>query len=104
MELITTSGAAVINAAAIQKGDLIRAQYAAWAEPRNGQVAAVTEDEIRVIWQPGIRNVTNFFSIYAEELADGLWTVTWSPDLETVHTWPEPAEDQAPDSDSGTDA
>lgn len=104
MELITTSGAAVINAAAIQKGDLIRAQYAAWSEPRNGQVAAVTEDEIRVIWQPGIRNVTNFFSIYAEELADGLWTVTWSPDLETVHAWPEPAEDQAPDSDSGTDA
>ena len=53
------------------KGDLIRAKYSAWAEERNGQVAAVTRDEIRVIWQPNIRNVTNFFSIFAAEIADG---------------------------------
>lgn len=91
MELITTSEAPAINTAAISKGDLIRAKYSAWTEERNGQVAAVTRDEIRVIWQPGIRNVTNFFSILADEIADGLWTVKWSPDLETIHTY-EPAD------------
>lgn len=63
MELIITATAPAINTDGIKKGDLIRAKYSAWTEERNGQVAAVTRDEIRVIWQPGIRNVTNFFSI-----------------------------------------
>ena len=49
MELLSTSGAPGINAEAIAKGDLIRARYSAWTEERNGQVAAVTRDEIRVI-------------------------------------------------------
>ena len=96
MELIITSAAPVINTQGIKKGDLIRAKYSAWTEERNGQVAAVTRDEIRIIWQPGIRNVTNFFSILADEIADGLWTVTWSPDLETIYT-----HTPADDGDSG---
>lgn len=96
MELITKSDAPTINAEAIQKGDLIRAKYSAWSEERNGQVAAVTRDEIRVIWQPNIRNVTNFFSIMADELADGLWAVKWSPDMETVNTYPAPEEPEEP--------
>ena len=88
MELITKSGAPAVNVEAIQKGDLIRAKYSVWEEERNGQVAAVTRDEIRVIWQPNIRNVTNFFSIRADELADGLWTVKWTPDMETFNVYP----------------
>ena len=88
MELITKSDTPAINEEAIQKGDLIRAKYSAWTEERNGQVAAVTRDEIRVIWQPNIRNVTNFFSIYADELADGLWIVKWTPDMETFNMYP----------------
>ena len=107
MELIGKSDAPVINAEAIAKGDLIRAKYSAWSEERNGQVAAVTQDEIRVIWQPNIRNVTNFFTITAEEIKDGLWTVKWSPDLETVHVYPvpeEPGEPSGPgDGDGGVD-
>ena len=100
MELISAAGGPVINAEAIAKGDLIRAKYSAWSEERNGQVAAVTPDEIRVIWQPNIRNVTNFFTILASEINDGLWTLKWSPDLETVHTYPEPEEPDGP-SDGG---
>ena len=90
MELITKSDAPAINEEAIHKGDLIRAKYSVWTEERNGQVAAVTRDEIRVIWQPNIRNVTNFFSIYAAELADGLWTVKWTPDMETFNVYAGP--------------
>ena len=107
MELIGKSDAPVINAEAIAKGDLIRAKYSAWSEERNGQVAAVTPDEIRVIWQPNIRNVTNFFTITAEEIKDGLWTVKWTPDMETVHMYPVPEEPGEPggpgDGDSGVD-
>lgn len=100
MELIIASGAPAINTEAIKKGNLIRAKYSAWNEARNGQVASVTPEEIRVIWQPGIRNVTNFFSIYADEVAAGLWSVKWSPDMETVNTFEPPAEGGT-DSDSG---
>lgn len=102
MELIITSGAPAINTEAIAKGDLIRAKYSAWNEERNGQVAAVTPDEIRVIWQPGIRNVTNFFTITADEIAAGLWAMKWSPDMETINTYEPPAEGPA-DSDSGVE-
>ncbi len=98
MELIITSGAPVINAEAIHKGDMIRAKYSAWSEERNGQVASVTQDEIRVIWQPNIRNVTNFFSIYATEIAAGLWAMKWSPDLETFYTYPVPDDPGDPES------
>jgi hypothetical protein len=103
MELVITSGAPAFNTEAITKGDLIRAQYSAWDEARNGQVVSVTAEEIRVIWQPGIRNVTNYFAIYAEEAAAGLWSVKWTPDMETVHTYEPPAED-ATDGDSGIEA
>ncbi len=96
MELISAAGGPVINAEAIAKGDLIRAKYSAWSEERNGQVAAVTQTEIRVIWQPNIRNVTNFFTILASEINDGLWTLKWSPDLETVRVFPEPKEPETP--------
>lgn len=95
MELIITAETPAINTAGIKKGDLIRAKYSAWTEERNGQVAAVTRDEIRVIWQPGVRNVTNFFSILADEIADGLWTVKWTSDLDTIYTH------EPDDSDSG---
>lgn len=100
MELVIASGKSVFNTEAIAKGDLIRAKYSAWNEARNGQVVSVTPEEIRVIWQPGIRNVTNFFSIYAEEASAGLWAVKWSPDMETVHAYEPPAQDDA-DGDSG---
>ena len=101
MELIGKSDAPVINAEAIAKGDLIRAKYSAWSEERNGQVAAVTQDEIRVIWQPYIRNVTNFFTITAEEIKDGLWTVKWTPDMETIYMYPAPEEPGEGDGGAG---
>lgn len=97
MELIITSATPVINTDAIHKGDLIRAKYSPWTEERNGQVTLVTRDEIRVIWQPGIRNVTNYFTIAADEIAGGLWAVKWTTDMETISSY-------APDDESESGA
>lgn len=105
MDLIINATAPGINTDAIHKGDLIRAKYSLWGdaeEPRNGQVASVTRDEIRVIWQPGIRNVTNFFVIPATEAAAGLWTVKWTSDMETIHTY-DPAASDAQSGDRDVD-
>lgn len=102
MELIIISGAPAFNTEAIAKGDLIRAKYSGWNEARNGQVAQVTPEEIRVIWQPGIRNVTNFFSIYAQEVSDGLWIVKWTRDMETFQTYEPPAQSGSDGDGGGT--
>ena len=86
MELMSKATGETINTEAIHVGDFVRAKYDKWEEERNGLVARVTEGEIRVIWQPGIRNVVNYFVMYANEITDGLWTITWSPDMETINT------------------
>jgi len=93
MELIITTETSAINTDAIGRGCFIRAKYKSWTEARNGLVVSATRDEIRVIWEPSIRNVTNFFVIYAEEIADGLWTVTWSADMQTINTHDPDADD-----------
>ena len=101
MELIITTETSTINTDAIGRGCFIRAKYKSWTEARNGLVATATRDEIRVIWEPSIRNVTNYFTITAEEIAAGLWTVAWSADMETIHTHDPDAGSGDGDGDSG---
>lgn len=88
MDLIVTPNGKEFNTDAIKKGDFIRAKYAGWDEERNGLVVDVKSEKIRVMWQPGIRNVTNFFVITAAEVEAEAWTISWSEDLETVHEYP----------------
>lgn len=85
MPLIKESSVRAFDTAAIHKGDLIRAQYHTWPEPRNGLVAGVSEQEITVLYLPGLGNVSNYFPIKAEEAAAGRWSILWSADLETVN-------------------
>ncbi len=88
MDLIIKADGSVFNTEAIEKGNFIRAKYSAWDEARNGLVVLVTREEIRVIWQPGIRNVTNFFTIEAGEVEAGLWEISWTADMETINKHP----------------
>lgn len=85
MPLIKESSVRAFDTAAIHKGDLIRAQYRTWPEPRNGLVAGVSEQEITVLYLPGLGNVSNYFPIEAEEVHAGSWSILWSADLETVN-------------------
>lgn len=86
MSLIKDSTIKSFDLDTIHKGDLIRAQYHTWTEPRNGIVAAVSEKELTVLYLPGLGNVSNYFPIAAAEVEAGLWTVKWSKDLETINT------------------
>lgn len=68
----------------IANGNFISAQYRTWPEPRNGLVAAVSDDKLTIIFLPGFGNVSNYYTIRVAEVADGSWNVRWSPDLETI--------------------
>ena len=86
MDLVIDAGGRVFNTDAIHPGDFVRAKYAGWNEARNGIVVHVDAAEVRAIWTPNIRNVTNFFTILAEEVEAGSWDVKWSSDMETINT------------------
>lgn len=86
MSLIKDSSTKAFDADAIHKGDLIRAQYHTWPEPRNGIVTAVSDEKLTVLFLPGLGNVSNYFPIGAAEVVAGTWTVKWSRDLESINT------------------
>jgi hypothetical protein len=71
MPLITDSTEKVFDITSVHKGDLIRAKYSGWDEPRNGIVTAVSEDKLTVLFLPGLGNVTNYFVILAAEVEAG---------------------------------
>ena len=99
MPLIKEGSIRTFDTEVIHKGDLVRAQYHTWPEPRNGLLASVNEERLTVLFLPGLGNVSNYFPIAAAEVAAGLWKVRWSSDLETVDAEGEleqPPEDEGP--------
>ncbi len=86
MSILTTSNNTAFDKSKIAKGDLIRAKYNGWDEAINGIVAKVTDSEIRVLYIGTIRNVTNYFTIKAEEVQAGSWEISWSHDLTQTET------------------
>jgi len=85
MPLIIDSTEKVFDASSVHKGDLIRAQYHTWTEARNGLITAVSEDKLTVLFLPGLGNVTNYFTILANEVVEGKWTVRWTTDLVVIN-------------------
>jgi hypothetical protein len=86
MPLITDSTEKVFDTTSVHKGDLIRAKYSGWDEPRNGIITAVSEDKLTVLFLPGLGNVTNYYTILAAEVEASKWIVRWTTDLETIKT------------------
>ena len=93
MDILTVNSMAVIDTTKISKGCFIRAKYEAWKRAVNGIVSGVHEDEIRVLYIGEIGNVTNYFTITAEEIGAGLWGISWSEDFTDIFTY-EPPEDE----------
>lgn len=99
MSILTTSSITAIDTTKIEKGHFIRAKYAAWKKAHNGIVARVSPDEIRVLYIGDGGNVTNYFTITADEIKEGLWTLSWSADLTETEYDPEPDPEQQEEGD-----
>lgn len=86
MPLIINSAVKTFDEESIQRGDFVRAQYITWPEPINGMVTAVRDTVLTVLFLPELDNVSNYFEIRADEVADGSWRVSWSSDLQAIRT------------------
>lgn len=86
MSILKQNTATAFDNTAIHKGDLIRAKYQTWDKAQNGIVARVADEEIRVLYIPEAKNVTNYFIIKADEVSDGKWDISWSHDLTKTET------------------
>ena len=84
MALISSTETPVFDATAIQQRDLIRARYHTWPEARNAIVVSVDGDTLQAIFLPGVHAATCYYTIKAQEVADGKWDVLYSRDLATV--------------------
>ena len=84
MALIETKDSPQFNPEEIHERDLMRAKYYTWPEPRNGLVATVRKDVLTVIFMPAIHRATRYFSIKAQEVADGKWELHYTGDMETI--------------------
>lgn len=99
MSLIMDKQEKVFDCSTIKRGDLISAQHSCWKEPKSGIVSAVTSEEIKILYQPAIANVTNFLTIQADDVVTGQWKIRWSENLESIEEYdPEKTEVKASDS------
>lgn len=87
MDLLLNETGKEFNTEAIEKGYLISAKHSCWTESKNGIVSSVSSDELRVIYCPGISNVTRFFFIKADDVADGQWDLRYSKDLQDIEEY-----------------
>ena len=83
----------------VSRGTLIKAKHKTWTSAEMGIVTSATEREITVSFLPTIANVTNHFFIYADEVANGKWEISYTNDMETISKYPA---DTSTDDTSGT--
>lgn len=87
MSLLIENKDQVFDTENIRKGFLICAKHKCWTEEKTGIVSAVNPQRIRVLHHPAIANVTCFFEILAAEVAEGMWEIRWSENLQSVEEY-----------------
>lgn len=87
MSLIVDKQEKEFDCTVIERGDLISVQHLCWKEPKSGIVSSVTRNEIKILHQPAIANVTSFLTIQAEDVAAGQWKIRWSESLESIEKY-----------------
>lgn len=86
--LLTEETKKVINLAEIGRGSLISAKNKTWDKAQSGIVTEVTADTITVLFLPETQNIQNHFTIQAEAIEKGMWTIRYSSDgMETVNVY-----------------
>ena len=78
MSLLISENGKVFDTEAVKKGFLISAKHKSWI------ISSVSPDELRVLYCPGIANVTRFFFIVASEVETGQWELRWSEDMTDI--------------------
>lgn len=96
MSILTSKTSSLFDECAVALGDLVRAKYHTWDEPRNGLVVDVKADALMVLFIPKVHHATRYFIIKPQEVADGKWHILISSDLKTI------SEEGSTDEESGS--
>lgn len=91
--LIEKKNVAVFNQEELQVGGFLRAKYHSWDEPRNGLVAYVSRDVLKIFFLTAIGTSGAYYRIEAREVLEGKWQIIYSADLQEVIEWNEQSED-----------
>ena len=84
MAIIETRDSPEFNSEEIHERDLVRAKHYTWPEARNGLVAAVGKGALTVIFMPAIHRATCYFTVKAQDIADGQWEMSYTTDMENI--------------------
>lgn len=95
MALMIKRNTEVFDTAQIKRGCLCYARHQSWSEGRGGFIVSVSEQELMIQYHPGIGNITNHFSIKAQEVVAGDWEFRWSEDLKIIEEYQEGGADDS---------
>lgn len=84
MALVTKEEIPCFDLTQVQIRDVIRAQYHTWDEPRNGLIVSVEKDRLQVIFLPLVHLSLRYYTVKAQEVADGKWHILYSHDLQKI--------------------
>ena len=84
-EIITKSERAEFRDELIERHGFVRAKYFAWNEYRNGLITWARKNAMTVLFQSDRLNALNYCTIDIKEIEAGMWTLIYTPDLETFY-------------------
>ena len=84
MALVVTREATVFDLEKIGVGDFVRARHRTWKEDINGIVVYICAERAEIVYLPKIHRATRYFTIRAQEVQNGEWSIVHSRDLESV--------------------
>ncbi|MBR4032246.1 MAG: DUF5026 domain-containing protein [Clostridia bacterium] len=84
-ELLTTCDEIVFNDEVLKHGGFLRAQAKGWDEARNGLVTFVAKDTIKALFFTGAGTAASYIKITAADVNNGLWSLSYSNDLEEIY-------------------
>lgn len=84
MALILTKESPEFDLAKIAVGDFVRVRHRTWKEDINGIVVYICAERAEIVYLPKIHRATRYFTIRAQEVQNGEWSIVHSHDLESV--------------------
>lgn len=85
MLLIKDNAAPVFDTDQVHRGDLIRAKHETWDDYRNGLVIGVKDAMLVCLYYADYGNVSNHYTVLADEVSRGEWLIQWTSDMETIY-------------------
>ena len=86
MAIIKSVTTSIFDGTAVKKGDCIRAKKTDWNDCKNGFITDIQNSQISVLFYTPAGNAANYYTITADEVAGGLWSIYWTTDFVNIYS------------------